>query len=180
MPSTSSNHLPQSSVQPIDDVISFLYIFVINVCLVTHYLKITLTRHLAVTWARQGQRCEPPSHLWPTEWFAKAQMTCFKSISELMPSVHILMWFIFLLWFFFTFYSLSASSFQLILFEKLVYFKGKHLGCFKGLQYIKHISKASGECSSSTLNTASNRLHYWAHSARSPQPVSISLKGKNW
>lgn len=63
MPSTSSNHLPQSSVQPIDGVISFLYIFVINVCLVTHYLKITLTRHLTITWARQGQRCEPPPHL---------------------------------------------------------------------------------------------------------------------
>lgn len=61
---------------------------------------------------------------------------------------------------FFTIYGLSDSFFQLIPFEKMVYFKGKCLGYFEGLQYIKHISKASVESSSYALNKASNRLHY--------------------
>lgn len=55
---------------------------------------------------------------------------------------------------------LSASSFQLIPLGEEVYFEGKCLACIKGLQYIKHISKASVErVPSQALNKASNRLH---------------------
>lgn len=178
MPAIISNHLPQSSAQPIDEIISFLYMLGINVCLVTHYLKITLTMNIAVTWGNpRSKTWAPPSDLlsglqkywWPALKVPVNWCLTFISLCDL-----------YFCFDFFTFYALSAFSFQLILFEKMVYFKGKYLGYFKGLQYIKHISKASGECSSSTLNKASNRLHYWAHSARSPQPVSISLKGKNW
>lgn len=152
----------------------------INVTLLTHDLKITLAMHLAVTWGKTRSKTWTPlptsdllsglqKHWWPA---------LEVPVKRCLPFISLCEWYV--CFDFFTFYSLSASSFQLILFEKMVYFQGKSLGYFKALQYIKHSSKAGGECSSSTLNKASNRLRYWAHSARSPQPVSISLRGKNW
>lgn len=157
----------------------------IHACLVIHYLKITLAMYPAVIWGEENKRqdwrheatsCSDLVVLLKTLWWPVLNVLV-KQCLTLISLYNSYFCFGFL---FFTFYGLSASSFQLIPFEKMVYFKGKCFGCFKGLQYIKHISKASGECSSYTLNKASNRLHYWAHSACSPQPVSISLKGKNW
>ena len=58
------NCRPQSSVQPTDDVNSFLCMLRINVCLAAQYLKITLAMCPAVTWGKTRSKMrESPSHL---------------------------------------------------------------------------------------------------------------------